>query len=408
MNQMLFFLFLAIICVLIESFFSMFEMACVSLNKIKLHYRSASEKTKKAKWLEFLLNNPSYFFGTTLIVITTVMQVGSEAARRFYISLNLDPDFAPLTQIFIVVIFGELAPLFAARKHSEHVAYLLVPIVYFIARILTPIIWVIDKISKTSNLLFAKAKYKFFLSKEELQKALEEPSKKIGRVENEDINNVVSNIFLLKGKKAKEIMILSHLIKIIPSTFSVRQIKSAVNFGYFPYFPIYHSNPLNIVAIAYPRDLLKAKDDNRVIEYAKAPWFITEETFVLDILKQFRTNNQNISVVLDKFGNSIGFITLDQIEDEIFGKYPLYVDRKKISKVVIEKTLHGDMTLKEFNIQFKANLHYKGAKTISDLILQLLDHHPSTNEVINFEKYEFTVVELSLLGIEKVKVKTLL
>ncbi len=409
MKTPIFFLVFALICVFIESFFSMFEMACVSLNKVKLHYWAGSKKSKKAKWLEFLLNNPSYFFGTTLIVITSVMQIGSEAARRFYESINIDPDFAPISQILIVIIFGELAPLFAARKHSEHVAYLLIPVVYLIARILTPVIWIIDKISRTSNLIFGKAKYNFFLSKEELQKVLEEPTKKNIKVENEDINNVVSNIFSLKGKKAKEIMISINQIKMIPSNFTIKQIKNVLYLSYFPYFPIYHNNLFNIVAIAYPRDLIKATDENRVIDFSKAPWFITEDTYVLDILKQFRTNNQSISVVLDKTGKSKGFITLDQIEDEIFGKYPIYIERKKIHKqVVIEKTLLGNMTLDDFNHQFKANLYYKDAKTIGELIISFLDHHPSTNEIVNFDKYEFTVIEMSLLGIEKIKVKTVL
>jgi len=178
MTTTIYFLFLALLCVFIESFFSMFEMASVSLNKVKLHYR-ASKKNRKATWLEFLLNKPSYLFGTTLISVNTVMQIGSEAARRFYESINISPDFAPVTQILIVLIFGELAPLFAARKHSEHVAYICIPIVYVIARILTPFILIIDKISKASNLIFGKSKREFFLSKEELQKAIEEPTKQI-------------------------------------------------------------------------------------------------------------------------------------------------------------------------------------------------------------------------------------
>jgi len=409
MKITLFFLLLSLFCVFIESFFSMFEMACVSLNKVKLHYWAGSKKSKKAKWLEFLLNKPSYFFGTTLIVVNTVMQFGSEAARRFYESININPDFAPVSQILIVLIFGELAPLFAARKHSEHVAYLSISIIYPIARILTPIIWIINKISNASNLIFGKAKYEFFLSKEELQKVLEEPAKKNVKVENEDINNVVSNIFSLKEKKAKEIMITINQIKMIPSNFTIKEIKKIIYFSYFPYFPIYHHDLANIVSIAYPRDLLRAKDENRVIDFAKAPWFITEDTYVLDILKQFRTNNQIISVVLNKKGKSLGFLTLDQIEDEIFGKYPLYIERKKISQqVVIEKTLLGDMTLEDFNNQFKANLHYKNAKTIRELIALFLDHHPSINEVVFFDKYEFIITEMSLLGIEKVKIKTII
>ncbi|NGX62652.1 MAG: Magnesium and cobalt efflux protein CorC [Candidatus Anoxychlamydiales bacterium] len=407
MNKTIFFLCLALFCVLTESFFSMFEMAAVSLNKVKLHYK-ASKNKKQAKWLEFLLKNPSYLFGTTLIMVNTVMQIGSEAARRFYESLNLSPDIAPFSQTIIVLIFGELAPLFAARRHSEHVAYLSVPFVYLLARILTPLVWVIGKISKVSNLIFKKPKLEFFLSKEELKKAIEEPAKKISKLENENINATLNSIFSLKEKKAKQIMISVSHMKMIPSNFTLKQIKSALNISYFPYFPIYHKTPSNIVAIAYPRDLLKAKDENLVIDFAKPFWFITEDMFVLDILKQFRTNNQSIAIVLDKNGKNVGFISLDQIEDEIFGKYPIYIERKKSSKIVIEKTLPGEMSLEIFNKKFKANLHYKDAETLSELITQYLGHPPSLDEIVHFEKYEFTIIETSLLGVEKVKVKTII
>jgi magnesium and cobalt exporter, CNNM family len=407
MKDTLFFLFLTLFCVLAESFFSMFEMATVSLNKVKLNY-SENKNQKKAKWLKFLLKNPSYLFGTTLIMVNTVMQIGSESARRFYESINLSADIAPFSQTLIVLIFAELAPLFAARKHSEHVAYLFVPLVYLFSMILTPFIWIIDKISQASNLAFKKQNLEFFLSKEELQKAIEEPAKSSSKLENENINQTLSAIFSLKEKKAKEIMVLIKNIKIIPSNFSLKQLKTALNISYYPYFPIYHQNPSNIVAIAYPRDLIKAKDESRVMDFAKPFWFITEDMYVLDILKQFRTNNQSIAVVLGKNGKNVGFITLDQVEDEIFGKYPIYCERRPFAKTVIEKTYPGDMTLEKFNKKFKANLAYKNAQTLSELITLYLGHPPSLDEIVHFEKYEFTIIETSLLGVEKVKIKTVL
>jgi len=395
------------LCVFIEGFFSMFEMACLSLNKVKLHYK-ASIKNKKAKWLELLLNKPSYLFGTTLILVNTVMQIGSEASRRFYESINLGMHFAPITQIFIVLVFGELAPLFAARRHAEHVAYLSVPIVYFITILLSPLTWIVDKISKAINLIFKKPKSEFFITKEELQKALEEPVKKISKIEKENVNNIVTNIFTLKEKKAMQIMIPFNLIKIIPSNYTIKNIKKVLQLTYFPYFPIYHRDPSNIVGVVYLIDLLKADDENRVIDFAKPPWFITEHMLVIDILKQFRSNNQSIAVVLDKNGKSKGFITLDQIENEIFG-----IDRalsKKIieTKIMISKTLNGEMTLEEFNKKFKANLQYKDAKTLSDLIISYLGYRPSINEIVTFDQYEFIILETSLLGIEKIKIKTII
>jgi CBS domain containing-hemolysin-like protein len=380
----------------------MFEMACVSLNKIKLHY-NAVKKSRKARWLEFLLNNPSYLFGTTLIGVNTLMQIGSESSRRFYEAMHIPPGLAPVSQILIVLIFGELAPLFAARKHSEHVAYFSVPVIYLISRLLTPFIWVIDKISKISNLIFGKQKIESFLSKEELQKVLEEPAKSISKIDND----IISNIFNLKDKKVSQIMISINQIASVSSDMTIKEVKKMLESNYLPFIPIFHKEKNNIIAIAYPKDLLKAKDEEKLVDHAKNAWFITELVFVVDVLRQFKTNKQFVAVVLNKSGKSKGLITLDQIEDEIFGEYPVFVERKNIkSQVVIVKTLPGNMSLKKFNKEFKAKLFYKSAKTIGELIILYLNHRPSVNEIITFGNYEFTISETSLLGIEKVKVKT--
>ena len=146
MNDWLFFLLLTLICIVIHGFFSMFEMAAVSFNKIRMHY-FVNKNYKRAIWLSHLLDKPSRLFGTTLIGVNTFLQIGSEASRRFYESLNLNPDIAPITQIIVVLIFAELSPMFAARRYSEHVAMLGIPIIIFTSKILTPVIILIDWIA---------------------------------------------------------------------------------------------------------------------------------------------------------------------------------------------------------------------------------------------------------------------
>ena len=42
-----------------------------------------------------------------------------------------EPRLRPLSQVFIVLIFAEISPLFAGRRYAEHVAMLGVPIIYF-------------------------------------------------------------------------------------------------------------------------------------------------------------------------------------------------------------------------------------------------------------------------------------
>jgi len=104
----------------------MVEMACVSFNKVRLHYY-VNQGNRRAIWLNYLLQHPFRLFGTTLIGVNVAMVVGSECSREFHSALGLSPDLAPLSQVIIVVIFAELAPMFAARHYAEHVAMLGAP-----------------------------------------------------------------------------------------------------------------------------------------------------------------------------------------------------------------------------------------------------------------------------------------
>ena len=120
-NSWIFFLGFTLLAVIIQGFFALFEMACVSFNKVRLQF-FASQGKKKAIWLSELIQQPSRLFGTTLIGIAASLQIGSECARRFYEAIGFDPDWTPLSQLILVVIFGELVPMFTARRHPEQIA----------------------------------------------------------------------------------------------------------------------------------------------------------------------------------------------------------------------------------------------------------------------------------------------
>jgi len=134
------FLILLFVCLAVQSFFSMLEMAMVSFNKVRLQYYVA-KKSKRAQWLSYLLDHPARLFGTTLIGVNAMMQMGSEMARRFYLSVGISPDWAALTQTIIVLIFAELSPMLAARRYAEHVAMLGAPIIFLCSIVMTPFIW---------------------------------------------------------------------------------------------------------------------------------------------------------------------------------------------------------------------------------------------------------------------------
>lgn len=401
MSSPLFFLLLTLFCVLAEAFFSMFEMASVSFNKVRLHYFVA-KKNKKALWLQFLLNKPTALFGTILIAVNGVEQLGSEASRRFYEAVGLNPNFAPISQILIVLIFGELAPIFAARKHSEEVALKTIPVIYFLSKILFPFIWLIDSIYYLINKFFGESAVPLmFLSREEIQKTFEE---KKSVSESENMNTAMGNIFSLKSKRAKEMMSSLETAPLISSTATVDEAREILRIKNSSFLFLYQNDMSNISSIIYLRDLLCAKGNETIFDFSNPSWFVFESTPILEVVKQFGNNDQVRAVVINARGRAVGIISLDRIIDEIFEKEKkrlLYQDK------LIERTLSGDMLLFDFNEQFRVNLAFKDAKTISDLIHLILGHPPSKGEIIYVGEFELRVEEPSLLGAKTVLVKTI-
>lgn len=395
MHSWRFFLGLMVLCLVVQGFFAMAEMACVSFNKIRLQYY-VSKKSRRALWLKSLLQNPGYLFGTTLICINTALQIGSEAARRFYDTLHLSPEWAPLSQVIIVLIFAEIAPLFAGRRYAEHAAMISVPVLYFVSFLLRPCIWLFNGFCRLVHaLLGSSEKAGLYLSREEFQKILEEK-------DEEDFNTIAAQIFALRNLTARDLMQPLSKIQLIPSICTVSEMRALLNSHYSPFVPIYHKRIENIIAIAYPRDLLRLPENKKVRDHARAPWFITEKDAIMTILRQFRRNNQSVAVVLDEAGLARGLLTLDEIIDEIFGLSDQWMSYEEMvprsHHVIVDRTFPGETKIAEFNQTYRVHLDSQGAETLEELVTQLLGHPAAVGETVRIDQFELTVEEATLLG----------
>lgn len=404
-----FYLGLIIACLLTQGFFAMSEMACVSFNKVRLQYY-ISRANRRAKWLNYLINHPAQLFGTTLIGVSTALIVGSEASRRFYESLGLSPDFAPISQFVIVLLFAEIAPLFAGRRYSEHVVMLFIPILFFLSILLKPIIWALDLMCTLINWLVKSPKHGgLYLTREELQNILEEQEVRPANASQAEFDTIVGSIFTLKNKTAKELMIPLASVQMVPSICTIAEMRVLLSTNYSPYIPVYHKIPQNIVSIAYPRDLLRFAENTPVREHGRAPWFITEKGSILQILKQFRRNNKSIAVVLDEAGLAIGILTLDTIIDEIFGNIDDWASFEemmpRMHHIVLDRTFPGETRIADINAEYAVHLPEE-AETLEELVMARLGHPPEKGESIRIDQFELTVEEPSLLGAKMIAVRT--
>ncbi len=396
------FLLFGLIALVIQAVISLFEMASVSFSKVRLHYY-VSLNHRRAIWLQYLLERPSRLFGTTLIGITAALQFGSEFARRWYEAMGWNPELAPISQILIVVIFGELAPMFAGRRHPERIAMALVPYMIFLTYLLSPLIWAFDSLSNIIHRwMGTKKEIPLYLSREEVQAAFEEQEDK-----EEEWGRVVNSIFRLKQLTVKDVMTPLASLFMLPLDATIGDVRNAMRHMSQAVLPLYHHARYRISGIVEVRDLIGLEDGQKVFDQAAAPWFIMQESSLLDILEQFRKNHEGAAVVLTPAGQASGMITLDQLLTQIFGIETEGAVPPAQRQLMVEKTVSGAMVLREFNQTFQADLKGDGEETLSHWILAHVEHPPVKGEEISIDPFVFTVLEITFTGIKTLTVSNL-
>lgn len=392
----------------------MMEMACVSFDKVRLQFYVKKGK-RRAKIINQLLEKPATLFGVTLLGVNISLQVGSECARRFYLALGLSPDFAPLTQTIVVLLFAEGVPLFAGRRYAEHVAMLGAPIIYFFSLLFWPLIMVIEQITRFVNwLIRVKARSPLEITLEEFQKVLEEHeegSRPAFSEEDRAFKTCVANIFSLKGKVAKDLMETIAKVRSLEASSKVGKARRLLSSSYSTFIPVYKLHLHDIVAIIYPRDLLRLDDEAKIEAHWKAPWMIAENSPLLDILAQFRQNSQSVGVVLNAVGETIGFLTLDGIIDVILGLTESTEGEKEVllpyHDLLIERSFPGKTKVAMFYKQLGPSLQRKDGQTLEELLEELQGGTLIIDSPVRMGSLELTLVSDPIIGQRKIYVKTL-
>lgn len=403
-----FWLLLTLLCLLVEAFYTSMEMAIVSLNKVRLQYL-VSKSNRRAMWVDWLLQHPSRLFGTTLLGSNLAMQVGSECSRRFYMALDSHPEIAPITQIFLVLIFAELAPIFAARRYPEHLSLAGSAIVYLSAKCMAPAIWTISALARFTNWMVGgkEVKNEGFISRDELEVMLETRDQEpVSASEAEELNLLARNIFSFRNKTAVDAMVSLSNVRGIPSNSTVGHMQHVLMGTEESFLPIFHREPTNIVGIAFARDLVKVPNSHRARDYARPPWFITKGTELMQILQQFRNNNQTVAIVLDDQGRGIGVLTLEDVIEEIFPQIATQSKRSLPGRIAVDKVFPGDTKVSEFNRQFSEHIDADPNHTLAQLLEEAVGHHPEKDESIVLGRFQLSVEEASLLEIKRVRVRT--
>jgi len=404
------------ILLLFSAFFSGAETAFFSINYITLE-RIKNKKDKRLHLIYKLLKNPNELLITILIGNMIVNIFASAIASALTLNLMKELGVSDIIGMSISIIvmtltllyFGEISPkLISINKPLTIAKYYVYPIIFFIYlfkplsfffRLITD--FITSKIIKTNvNEV-----------KDEDIESIINISHKEGVIDKDE-KDMFKNIYNSIGKEVQEIMQPKTKMFLIDGDKTITTIIKSVIKSRYNSIPVYKKSKDNIIGIIYKKDILPIKFKLNKIkdikELIKPILFIPEGKSITGLLRDFQNEKVNFAIVVDEFGNYIGFITLDDLIEEIVGEYNDEYDREekfyhKIND--LEYKFKGYTKIEDFNKIFNVNYPVEDYTTLNGFLLDKFKRIPEKGEKFDNGKFTFIIDKVRGPKIDLIKVK---
>lgn len=406
---------LAILLLFASGFVSASEIAFFSLSPNDL---SEIEKEEHAsdRRIVALLEDSEKLLATILISnnfvnVTIIMLCNFFFAEVVDFGNSVIVEFLVITVVltFLLLLFGEIMPKIYSAQHTLKFVRMAAPIVMVLKKTFSPLSNLLVRSSFIVNKCVVKKNYN--ISVDELSQALELTDK----TEISEESNILEGIIRFGGETAKEVMTprLDMVDLDVSATFN-EVLDCVVENGYSR-VPVYEDSRDNIKGILYIKDLLpylKKEADFAWQNLIRPAYFVPETKMIDDLLRDFQTNKIHIAIVVDEFGGTSGIVTMEDIIEEIVGEINDEYDEEERSYVKINdytyvfeaKTLLSDF-YKILKIDSDSFEDIEGdADTLAGLLLEIKGEFPKLHEKLEFEHFQFEVLEMDARRILKVKV----
>lgn len=402
-----------VILLLLSAFFSSAETALTTSNRIRMR-TLAEDGDKRAERVLRITDDSGKMLSAILIGNNIVNLSASSIATSLAIKLwgSVGAGIATGILTILILIFGEISPKTLATIYSEKISLAYSGIIEFLMKILTPVIYIINKLSMGFLLLLRvdpKAGEQQ-MTEEELR-TIVDVSKESGVIESEE-HEMINNLFDFGDAQAKEVMVPRIDMTFANIDSSYDELLQIFQEDKFTRLPVYEETTDNVVGILNMKDLLLYKDKEHfsIRDIMREPYFTYEHKNTAELLIEMRKSSISLAIVLDEYGATAGLITLEDLLEEIVGEIRDEYDTDEEDSILQlnerEYIVLGSTNLEDLCEELDLNFTSEDYDTIGGYLIGLLDHLPEKNEIIiTDDDVLLRVEQMDKNRIEKIYIK---
>ena len=382
-----------------SAFFSSAETALMTSNKLRIRNLAENGDKRAEKVLEITANTDkmlsAILIGNNIVNLSASALSTTLTLKMFGSSLV---GFATGILTFLILVFGEITPKNVASKNAENIALKYIGIISVLVVILTPVIYVVNKVAGIVISLFVKNNDDNNMVTEDELRAMVEVSHEDGVIEKEEKKMIV-NVVDFGDTVAGDIMLPRVDMVMVSVESSYEEILKIFREERYTRIPVYEESPDNVIGILNVKDflLIEDKENFSVKEHLREPLYTYEYKKTSSLMVDMRKTGANIVIVLDDM--------LEEIVGEIRDEFDADEDEgiTKISET--EYLIDGSTNLDDVNDRIGLELSSEEYESIGGIIMEKLGRLPVEGEVITFDNIILTVKKMDHARIEKVGLK---
>ena len=378
-----------IILLCLSAFFSSSETALTTVNQIRMR-TLADNGDKRAARVLHVTGNPGKMLSAILIGNNIVNLSASSISTSLAIHLfgNTGAGIATGILTFLILIFGEVTPKTMATIKADSMSLTAAAPIGFLMKILTPVIFIINKLSLgLMFLLHVNIKDAQKKMTEEELRTIVDVSQENGVIEHEE-RDMIHNLFDFGDAEAKEIMVPRIDMTFVQADATYQEVLDIFRQDMFTRLPVYEDSTDNVIGIINMKDFLLQNDtpEFSVRNLLREPYFTYEHKNTADLFLEMRKSSISLAIVLDEYGVTAGLITLEDLLEEIVGEIRDEYDADEEDDItrISDREFYvlGSANLNDVSEAFSLHFTSDDYDTIGGYCLGLLDHLPEKNEII--------------------------
>jgi len=394
---------ISLIGLLLSFFFAGSETAFISTNKIRFEVW-LRQRIAGAHTAQHYFKNPDVFLSTTLVG-NNLSNIIASSYATIYLIAYFDETAAWAIITLILLTFGEIIPKVIFRTHADALILKIVFLIRFFHVILNPLISIANSFSKFILRLIRidmKREHIIF-DKKDIEVIVREA--RISGIVDKDEHKIIKKVLSFPNILVREAMVPRMAVKSIEETASITEMRQLMFESGVRRIPVYKNNIDNITGVVFLFDLFNEVDSLDSI--IKPILYTPENKRCNELLREFKTSNSSIAVVIDEYGGTAGLVTLEDIIEELFGEFEEFPMEDTVTLRALNQNtfqVKGWETVEHLREHIGIRIPDGNYETIAGFMISHLGHIPKIGEKIIMHGFRITVTKATEKQIEEVRI----